>query len=180
MLRKLHSKEGVTLTEMLVAVLLLSFLGLAMTSGLGVAMNIYKTSKEYAESRVLIDSAINAIADEMRYATDITVNPDDGSLFYQSKIYLDAEIKLDGKGQLVIQFDSDTDPYRPLGERAYVGLAICPKEENNSIFTYDGSDAISISFDIVHANALNAENEEERNIIASVSDVKIYLLNVTD
>lgn len=75
---KLRDSRGLTLVEMLCATLILIMLVLLIGSGTHMAMDSYKRMVVRSEMELLMSSLSNALADELRYASDI--NPSSGTL----------------------------------------------------------------------------------------------------
>lgn len=72
MRKKLNSQRGLTLVEMLCAVLILLLLSLMLNTGLNMAMRSYRKLTAEAETQLLLNTLVDAIADELRYARDVT------------------------------------------------------------------------------------------------------------
>ena len=68
MRRKLRSKGGFTLTELLTAVAILGLIAAALGVGLPTAVRAYRQVTAGAEAQVLCSTLSTAIADELRYA----------------------------------------------------------------------------------------------------------------
>lgn len=86
-LKKLSSGKGTTLGEMLVSVLILMMLTMAVAGGTGIAAKVYRTEKAYSESRILANSILLAMTEELRYASGLTVGKDGMSVSYDSRVY---------------------------------------------------------------------------------------------
>lgn len=69
--RKLRSRAGLTLTELLAAMAVLALLGTAIGAGTSAATRVYRQSTTFSEAAVLASTLTEAIADELRYATDL-------------------------------------------------------------------------------------------------------------
>lgn len=68
---KLRAKRGMTLTEVLVAVLILSLVTVGVAAGVSSSVKVYRKSVQFSESRTLCATLSQAVMDELRYATDI-------------------------------------------------------------------------------------------------------------
>ena len=69
--KKLKSRKGFTLVEMLAAVIILILLVLILNSGLNLAVKSYSTMTAESETELLMSSLSDVIYDELRYARDI-------------------------------------------------------------------------------------------------------------
>lgn len=77
MRKKLNSESGLTLVEMLAAVVILILLGLLLNTGLQMAMSTYRAIVAQSEVELLLSTAVDAITDELRYARDVSVSGTD-------------------------------------------------------------------------------------------------------
>lgn len=66
--QKLRSRAGVTLVEMLCAVVILILLGLLLNSGMSMAVKSYHDVTVESEVQLLLSTAVDAIADKVRYS----------------------------------------------------------------------------------------------------------------
>ena len=71
MRKKLSRSEGLTLVEMLAAVVILVLLGLILNAGLHMALNSYRTMCAQSETELLLSTLLNTLADDLRYASDV-------------------------------------------------------------------------------------------------------------
>lgn len=85
MREKLKREEGLTLVEMLAAVVILILLGLMLNTGLQMAVRSYHSLTAEAETQLLASTLADALADDLRYARDVvtgnaeTVTNEDGT-----------------------------------------------------------------------------------------------------
>lgn len=111
--RKLRSRAGMTLTELLAAMAVLALLGTAIGAGTSAATRVYRQSTTFSEAAVLASTLTEAIADELRYATGLpeTDTPDDPS--FTSQTY--------GKGVSITNGIDDDAGHLMIGSHALVG-----------------------------------------------------------
>ena len=76
MKHKLKERAGLTLVEMLCAMLILSLMGFLLHAGLSMAMQSYLHLTAEAETQILLNSLTNAIAAELRYAHGVSGDAD--------------------------------------------------------------------------------------------------------
>ncbi len=175
--KKLSQKRGTTLGEMLVAVLILMMLTMVVAGGTGVAVKVYRAEKAYSESRVLANSVLLAITEELRYATGLAVGEDGMSVSYDSRTYgANTTMKLErqgtGPGGRIKLTYAGGDGHGAIRtddlfqESTYSGYLILAREEQ-PVFALDG-EALVISFDVCDSFG---------NAQASLEEVKIRLLN---
>lgn len=85
---KLKESQGLTFVEMLCAILILSLLSLLINSGLHMAQRSYHSMVLQSETRLLLSTLSDALADELRYAGNVEVDAADGTLkTYRSGLY---------------------------------------------------------------------------------------------
>lgn len=71
MRRKLAGHEGLTLVELLAAVVILILLGLILNAGLRMAMTSYRAMIAQSETELLLSTLADILADDLRYAEDV-------------------------------------------------------------------------------------------------------------
>lgn len=68
---KLRSRQGMTLTEVLVALLILSLVTVGVAAGVGASVRVYRQATEASDAQMLVSTLSAALMDELRYARDI-------------------------------------------------------------------------------------------------------------
>lgn len=134
--KKLVSKGGLTLTEVLVAVLVFVLLSIVIVYGTTAALHIYRKGVMASEARTLTATLAQSLSSELRYAQNVRV-ADDGTVTFDSREFgADASIKSDG-GR--VQIVSGGKAYDLLGNKAYTsGLqAQVTVTYENGLFTID-------------------------------------------
>jgi len=66
--RKINSKDGFSLTETLTTLLIMSLVGIMITTGMATAVKTYRQVTEYADAESLLSNTIVLLTDEMTYA----------------------------------------------------------------------------------------------------------------
>lgn len=72
MRKKLNSQSGLTLVELLAATVVLMLLGLMLNTGLQTALSTYRAITAQSELELLLSTAVDALADDLRYARDVS------------------------------------------------------------------------------------------------------------
>lgn len=85
MRKKLKSKAGVTLVELMAAVAILLLLGLILLAGLNFSFTSYRTATAQSELELLLSTAVDALVDDLRYARN--VDPTASPVTYFSDSY---------------------------------------------------------------------------------------------
>ena len=95
MIRKLKNSGGVSVVEMLCAVLILTLLCLMVNTGMQMAVKSYRDVTAESETQLLLNSLADALSDKLRFAV-VTVK--DGATVCSI-----GEIKLDANGMVVVE-----------------------------------------------------------------------------
>ena len=133
MKKKLRSRRGFTLTEMIFTVLLLGIMSLSVAVGVSSSLNVYRESVLLSDAEVLCDTLTEEVMDELRFATNINAAADPpayGSVTYGDGVQLAAN----EEGYLGVK---NTD-WLLLQKGAYTGLrADIQYTYSGSVFTVD-------------------------------------------
>lgn len=147
MRKKINSEAGFSLVEMLAAVAVLILLGLMLNTGLQMALNSYRTVIAQSEAELLLSTAVDALADDLRYARDVNGSGTDftytsGTFGENTKLKL-GDKNTSNEGQIVVYVNGSNKPKLFLstgaygakgadGKRAYkvMGLEITPNDNN--------------------------------------------------
>ncbi|MDO5445017.1 MAG: type II secretion system protein [Eubacteriales bacterium] len=70
LMKKISSKKGFSLSELLVALLVVSIMTIALTAGVSASMRVYNESIRHAEERTLLSTLAEAVMSELRNARD--------------------------------------------------------------------------------------------------------------
>lgn len=112
MRKKLNGRGGFTLVETLCAVAVLALLCLMLGTGMQAAVKTYREITARSETRLLLNTLVNAIADELRYAYEPSA--DGGGLALSA----DGRILAGGKDLLPAGRDGRGGAYRGGAYRA--------------------------------------------------------------
>ena len=126
MKKKLKNKRGVSILEMLIAVLLLSLLTVGGVAATTVVMADYKRMGEVANAEILASTVAEAISNEIRLGRNIVDRAADETVLTLDSVFFGekAELKLDA-GRLVAIVNGDTtNPKQVLSEDTYDGLQL--------------------------------------------------------
>lgn len=74
MRRKLAGQKGLTLVELLAAVVILILLGLILNAGMQMAVNSYRVMIAQSETELLLSTLADTLADDLRYAEDVVAS----------------------------------------------------------------------------------------------------------
>ncbi len=99
--KRLKNRAGLTLTEMLVTVLILTIFSSAVLTGMTTALSVRRDNIMANDAEIIASMTVTYITNELRTASDIKVEGD--SVTYQSNEsgFKNVTLKLDG-GQLVM------------------------------------------------------------------------------
>ncbi len=99
MREKLRSSKGMTLTELLVALAVVSLIGVSLTAGVNSAVKVYQDSTRLFEAETLCGTILTYLEDEFRFGRNIDTDPANGTVVFDSQAF--------GKGVRVIVGDTD-------------------------------------------------------------------------
>lgn len=129
MLKKLRSRKGTTMMEILVAAALMALLAAGIGGGISAAVPVCNDSLALSESSVLFSTLTQIITDELRYAREIQVDATSGDISFTSDRYGQNAMLVDsmtaGSGTAYtgrIWLKSDVGTFPLLGEGAYTTL----------------------------------------------------------
>lgn len=117
MRKMLKSKRGFTLSELLIAVLILGLVTAGAAVGVNASLKAYHASVQASEARMLLSTLSESVMDELRYAENISADGDNPS--YTSANYgIGATLQDNDDGQIV----AFTTGSSIIGTGAYNGL----------------------------------------------------------
>jgi len=132
LLQKLRSRVGTTLVEMLVVLGIMTVLGGAITTGIGIASKVYTSSVRTFEKDTLFSTLQYVISYELQYSTSVTVDYENNEVIdVQAKTYGEKDYSVDeihrsffadGNNRIVygIEDSGDSSDYQPiLSKNAY-------------------------------------------------------------
>lgn len=135
MREKLRDEQGLTLVELLCTVAILILLGLVLNTGLQMAMRSYQDMTAQSEVQMLLSTLSDALADDLRYATDVHTDADGKLQSYSSDSYGIASLKIDSSNGQVMANGKRVLPAGAYGNGAY---RAAPR---------DGSDDLDVTYD---------------------------------
>ena len=125
--KKIASKRGFSLTELLVVLVIMSITSLAIGVGISSAATAYKDVKAATESSILCSTLAAELSDTLRYATNISPGSGD-AVFTHRRYGVDVSVGASPDGKRVLVGNEPV-----LGESAYSQLNAKAK------VTYDGT-----------------------------------------
>ena len=100
--KKLKSRSGFTLGEMLVAVLILLMVSAVVAQGVPSAANVYRRTIDAANAQVLLSTTVNALRDELTTARGVTVT-DNKVSYYSADTGARTQILVNDRGEILVQ-----------------------------------------------------------------------------
>lgn len=100
--RKLRSRRGMTLSEVLTAVLVLGLLTAAIAAGTASAAKVYHRSVAASEAQNLVDTLTDTLSEELRYARNIRVLEDNSVVFDSETFGSGVSVLNDGTAGVVM------------------------------------------------------------------------------
>lgn len=194
MRKKLNNESGLTVVEMLAATAIMLLLALLLGTGTQMAMNTYETIVAQNELELLLSTAVDALADELRYARNVVerpateIGPGEANFKYTSDPYgtgtlLKWNTGDNNDGQLMALSDINADGFRVLSSGAY-GLGDAYRKyklvEDSTYINYDeGSGVFSVRLTVAttETETETTNPDEERKGISASTEVTISCLN---
>jgi len=85
MKKKLRSSRGMTLTELLVALMIVSLIGVSLTVGVNGAAQVYRDSTRLYEAETLCGTILTYLEDEFRFARNVRASG--GEVYFDSQTF---------------------------------------------------------------------------------------------
>lgn len=126
-MKKLRSVKGFTLIEILVSMLILTFLVIGMGPGMKTALSVYQESTFQSSSTALIGTVNATLGDVLRYAEDVGIVEDGNTFTFSNADYgmQNATLMLSESGDKVIVVKDHNGNELPLlPEGAYPNMEI--------------------------------------------------------
>ena len=152
-MRKLRSRGGFSLTEVLMAVALLAILAAGSAVASGVIISTRNGMIQTADAQVVGGTVMEAIAGEVRYGLNMTSDTD-GNITFDSAVFGPGTtfgVNTDGRviatsviATSVIATSGTSTTYDLLPESAYSGLEITKLEVKKE----DGTDTVKITVEV--------------------------------
>lgn len=137
-MKKLRSGGGFTLIEVLVSMLILTFLVIGMGPGMKTAMTVYQESTFQSSSTALIGTMNATLGDVLRYAEDVEVAAD-GSFTFTNTDYGLQNATLNTKDNIitVIDHNGKEKPLLPEGSYPNMEITAFTAKYENGLFTVE-------------------------------------------
>ena len=140
-MKKLRSQSGMTLTEMLCAVIVVLLFSSLVAVGANAAVRSFRTSMADSQAQELCSTLVTAISDKLRYCGTVDVS--------NGKIFIQDVGSVTGSDGSVFQVDLDSGQLY-LGDKKFLGAASYPEGLQVSGFSMSYRDNVfDISFQIV-------------------------------
>lgn len=142
MREKLRSSKGMTLTELLVALMVVSLIGTAMSLGINSAVKVYRDSTQLYEAETLCGTILTCLEDEFRFGRNVHEDSSGDVVFDSRSFGNNARVTISNEGKVQI------GGAELLGAAAYTSdLKVLKDEsENGSKISYeDGKVTITIA-----------------------------------
>ena len=163
-IKKLKDRAGLTLTEMLVTVAILSLFSAACLTGMTTALSVRRDNIMANDAEILASMVTNYITNELRTASNIDFGTG-GQVTYQSNesgfksvtLYIGTSADGDDgdyEGQLLMRLNAggtDDDPVQIFSEAAYSDKSVKRLMLGNLKFT-QSADNVTVTFDVGYKN----------------------------
>lgn len=123
--QKLNNRKGFSLTELLVAVLILSMVSAVVAGGIPVARDAYEKVTLSANAQVTLSTAISALRNELCAASEVNIDSN-AVEYYSPSIQNYSKIGIDGNDIKLYLYSQNTDA--PVGR-----LLVSEKARDNQL-----------------------------------------------
>lgn len=176
-MKKLRSRSGMTLTEMLCALVVLMLISALLAVGVRFGVQTYRTSMADSQAQVLCSTVTAAIEDKLRYCGAVSTE-ENGKLFIQGIGSVSGNddggfFSVNDDGQIVLDVRDETGEKKLLGAKSYPrGLKIAGNDDFKITFDQAsgifhvkfkvtdtaGTTLASSEFDVKRINEVSAES----------------------
>ena len=186
MKKKFNSKAGLTLVELLAVMAILVLLGLMMTTGLRMALRTYQSIVAQSEVELLLSTAVDALADDLRYAWDFEASEDvahgnaNVTFTYYSDSYGEkTRLDLDDDGQIVAKSVGNQEGWRVLPTGAYGSRTSFESYEVTDLRITHNADPVTREITFTIELTVAAETSDGTSVSASTPEggVTVRCLN---
>jgi len=153
MREKLRSSKGMTLTELLVALVVVSLIGTALSVGINSAAKVYRDATQIYEAETLCGTIITCLEDEFRFGRNVHDNTNGDVVFDSWSFGNDVKVTFpEGKVLIgdvnlaeVLYVNSGGGNRKLLGDMAYTsGLKVLNGDEQSKISYNDTDGQVTI------------------------------------
>lgn len=142
-MKKLKRKNGFSLVEMLLAVLILALLSTAATVATTTVLSTSGKTKGVARAEILGSEVLNVVVNEMRFCGNVKFDENGKLIDFSSASYGEQTTIFVDNGKLFIRSAGVTEPYSPIGSTMYDGLSI-----KTLSLTKNGTNGLDVSVTI--------------------------------
>ena len=125
--QKLNNRKGFSLTELLVAVLILSMVSAVVAGGIPVARDAYEKVTLSANAQVTLSTAISALRNELCAASEVNIESNTVE-YYSPSIQNYSKIGIDGSDIKLYLFSKNEEGTPPVGR-----LLVSEKARDNQL-----------------------------------------------
>ena len=176
--RKLHSKAGFSLTELLAAVIILLLVSSIVASGIPVARDAYNKVVIASNAEVLLSSTITTLRNELGTAKDVKVNSNAITYYNPSRKAL-AKIYVDTDGIMFERYHSEGTTTEIINTGSAATLLMPSKTATGDLYvTYTSVTYTEVSKGNVYVtfNGLSVNRESGQTGLAVRPNVSIRVI----
>ncbi len=147
MKKKLRSSKGMTLTELLVALAVVSLISMSLAVGVSSAANVYRESTQLFEAETLCGTILTYLEDEFRFGRNIRTETTGEGAETKTKVIFDSQtfgndvevVVQNGKIWIKNSTGSADPGFALLGDKAYTSGLKVLESADKSMISYDES-----------------------------------------
>ena len=151
--KRLKNRAGLTLTEMLVTVLILTIFSSAVLTGMTTALSVRRDNILANDAEIIASMTVTYITNELRTASNVEIASDNKSITYKSNetSAQNVTLKLDENGQLIMEYNNTVSPVEPtyiFSDAAYSDNSVKKLSIQNLNFVSNSDTSITVSFGV--------------------------------
>ena len=151
--KRLKNRAGLTLTEMLVTVLILTIFSSAVLTGMTTALSVRRDNIMANDAEIIASMTVTYITNELRTASNVEIASDNKSITYKSNetSAQNVTLKLDENGQLIMEYNNTVSPVEPtyiFSDAAYSDNSVKKLSIQNLNFVSNSDTSITVSFGV--------------------------------
>lgn len=147
MREKLKREDGLTLVEMLAAVVILILLGLLLNTGLQMAVRTYRIITAQSEVELLLSTAMDALIDDLRYARDVS-GSGTGFTYTSDSFGENTSLAINSDGQIVAKVGDDEKRFLATGTYGLNGAYRVAEMKIHSIVAADPDTEVTFTIEL--------------------------------
>ncbi len=166
-MKKLLSKKGFTLAEMLIAVLLLGFVSVMVAVMSSAVLNSTFMIKEVAQAEILGSEALDNVQNELRFALNVKIDNNEKTVtFDPDRHNQNYHFGINDEGMIVLHHTKDGSDVSDL---LFSGVSYGNLKVDSLEFSASGTSGVSVSVSIAYGKKILWSGSAAFNLLNGVT-----------